>query len=542
MAGAVSSDSFKSNFIDSYVGNVSVQDNDEMKRLIGIRSSEAEAIATQIINNTEKIVKSNNIKSSDFAYAILLKKLENKDGFKDLLNSDGTPLNIEKLSGLLNKHIEIQVNMQNEQKEVQENLNLEQPEENNKLSEEELKESLGKIDFKNLSNDDMILITYNYIDFLRNADKEQKDAFKEEFLKGQEEKVQEKFNEWNDIVDKIVNEIELTPEEEKFIQNKGFASKKEFIKSKENVMRKFANIEVAVKDNDKVDEIIKYALESKEFCDFLETTGIDLDIYIKGIKERSNKTKEKNSEEIQGKNSDNNGESREELTADETEVFLNNKFEGLEDFAKTYIEEIGENDVVEEQDDFGFDFDSGFESLNETEQQQQTQNLKEAEQQQQKEDESIIDEVSTFEVKENPLKKLFSRIFTRKLEAAKEPIPGNPTQRPIDLEEKRGLLERISDAYTDWRNKTKTAGEALKSIVVFRDNLEKRALPEPKIKNQPNKLIEKEKVDIFKQGITEETVKNTDNVSAKAAENAKKIIIPGQSGKTFKEDEESYRG
>ena len=131
-----------------------------------------------------------------------------------------------------------------------------------------------------------------------------------------------------------------------------------------------------------------------------------------------------------------------------------------------------------------------------------------------------------FEVKDGPLKKFFSRIFNRKhtplLKDGNDPIPGNPTQRPIDLKEKRGLLERIADAYIDWRNNAKTAGEALKSIIVFRDNLEKRALPEPKI-NEPNKLVNN-----FNDLIASDEVKKNVTVVGQQAQQRQAAIAEGR--------------
>lgn len=195
MAKAMNADSFKGNFIESYIGNVQVQDNDEKKRLINLRRIEAESIADEIISNTEALVKNSGISNSHFAYATLAEKLKITDGYKDLLTSDGKAINLERLNGLLGKEIEkqqiieAQANQEsNKEKESDPFLNA--MIENERLKEEEIKKRLEKIDFEHLSTNDIVFIGENLDTVLQNLNDEEIGKVSDTIFYGQDESVQ----------------------------------------------------------------------------------------------------------------------------------------------------------------------------------------------------------------------------------------------------------------------------------------------------------------------------------------------------------------
>lgn len=145
----------------------------------------------------------------------------------------------------------------------------------------------------------------------------------------------------------------------------------------------------------------------------------------------------------------------------------------------------------------------------------------------------------TQDVKENPLKKFFSRIYqavTGKrqlaIDAPKKVIEGNATNKPVDRTDNRSLVERISDAYSDWRTGLKRPGDALKSIIIGSGEPENKIQRKENISNTPNQLISniEDNKDPFKRGVNETVMQNLAVVEQQAKKQQKAIedgtIIP----------------
>lgn len=137
----------------------------------------------------------------------------------------------------------------------------------------------------------------------------------------------------------------------------------------------------------------------------------------------------------------------------------------------------------------------------------------------------------TKEVQDRSLKAFFKNVFDRitrkRIGDGTRKTEGNATQKPAYRKDKRGLVEKISDAYTDWRTGLRTPGEALKSIVTFED----KDLEKPEVNNQPNQLIgNSEPVDPFKKGVDDKVMQNIEVVQQHARQVQKAIaegkIIP----------------
>lgn len=151
--------------------------------------------------------------------------------------------------------------------------------------------------------------------------------------------------------------------------------------------------------------------------------------------------------------------------------------------------------------------------------------------------ETVVEEVKeqanelndyTKEVQDRSLKAFFKNVFDRitrkRIGDGTRKTEGNATQKPAYRKDKRGLVEKISDAYTDWRTGLRTPGEALKSIVTFED----KDLEKPEVNNQPNQLIgNSDSVDPFKKGVDEKVMQNIEVVQ-QHAQQVQKAIAEGK--------------
>lgn len=347
---AMSADSFKKNFIESYVGNVQGLDTEEKKNITNLRRKEAENLADEVIKVTQDTLKANGISEYDFAFSVLNSKLD-REGYTKLVSS-GNKANIESINGILKKEIDNHIEVQRRQAEEQVKDSFsEEKNEKERLNEEEVKKQLEQIDFDNLSIDDMIFIGENLETALGNMSAEETSSLADVLAAGQDQEIKKATNKKLLLMQKIVKGEEITQEEHKVITEEfNCETPEEFFDKYGNSINEIVKIAKAIEakldKNDGVlseedtQNIIKNINSEVKMKEAFESLGFNIKNYIDGIVDIQNKEHKQKT--------DINGEVLKDYQ--DTEEVANIDFSG----------ELNKSDIAE-----SFDFSRGFEDFGE---------------------------------------------------------------------------------------------------------------------------------------------------------------------------------
>ena len=255
----LTADSFKNKFIESYIGDVSVEESSEKKRIVNLRRTTAASIADDIISTTNNMVKTNDLDNSNFAFAILYENIQ-REGYNKLLDSNGN-ININHIKAILNKDIKKQIEINGMQKNETQEQVLDKFIQTNKMTEEEVKTNLGKMDFSKLAIDDIVMIEENIDYAVKNMTEEQIEAFNEEICKGQDESVKKDNEAILNAINKMKNGKGLSEEEEincmRIAKERGFDNLEELFKETEKEYNDDAKVSLQIRT-----EVLEHAQEN----------------------------------------------------------------------------------------------------------------------------------------------------------------------------------------------------------------------------------------------------------------------------------------
>lgn len=505
---AMSSEMFKRNFIESYVDSLDLNDSTEENHLMNLRRTEAQTIADDIVLATDAMLKQSGLKDRGFAFAVLNRKLE-EEGYTRLVSGKGTA-NLGHISSILKKEIAQQVEVQRRQEiENSKNIsekNFEQA----LMSEEQVKAKIDEMDFSKLSIYDIRLIQSNLDFALKNMDDEQIEGFTKEVFRNQDESKQEENTNVIKILKKKAMGEELSEEDQAVIETIARSrnvSPETFLEDFKAVTKFDLEISnrletkiksIADEDGEITEEVLDAALEdlSEEEVDYIarvygyekktylitrvvqvkETIekeqgknirtseffsveivdSIGVEGYVDELAETDMKLDDQDFQEVDFSDMDYmedfgdveveggyQEEYAEELDAFDSiaiETVIGNAF----DASKDYYEPLQENLTNQFVEPDEVDIETADKSINQAPEEQIIPDVEpDAEIETQEEYDSKENE---FEVKENPLKRFFSRIYNaikRKdklaLDEPKEQrVEGNAKKVPIDPEKSQG--------------------------------------------------------------------------------------------------------
>ena len=255
----LTADSFKNKFIESYIGDVSVEESSEKKRIVNLRRTTAASIADDIISTTNNMVKTNDLDNSNFAFAILYENIQ-REGYNKLLDSNGN-ININHIKAILNKDIKKQIEINGMQKNETQEQVLDKFIQTNKMTEEEVKTNLGKMDFSKLAIDDIVMIEENIDYAVKNMTEEQIEAFNEEICKGQDERVKKDNEAILNAINKVKNNKGLSEEEEincmRIARERGYDNIEDFFEATEKAYNDDARVFLQIRT-----EVLEHAQEN----------------------------------------------------------------------------------------------------------------------------------------------------------------------------------------------------------------------------------------------------------------------------------------